>query len=560
MPFVGGHEQEFKTLTLTTKTSQPVGLWLRDRQDPAEGRDAFEKSFRNLSRPLFVVRTENGTIAATNSGSALLGDQPATATPSLPLVGYAPALFPENLGDAYFKKSYGLKYAYIAGAMANGITSVEMVAAAGEAGMLGFFGSAGLDLQTVEKAIDHLQSLPGDIPFGSNLIHSPSDPELEQGIVNLYLRKGVTLVSASAYLRMTLPLVLYRVKGIHRDTDGRIVCPNRIFAKISRIEIAEKFFSPPPVKLLSKLVSHGKISSAEAELAASIPMAEVMTAEADSGGHTDNRPALALFPTIVALKNRMAAKYEYDRPLCVGLGGGIATPESAAAAFAMGAAYILTGSINQACVESGTSDTVRRMLNEAGQADVIMAPAADMFEMGVKVQVLKRGTMFPVRAAKLYDFYRTFDSYPEIPENQRHILERDYFRCSFEQEWQQTRAFFEKQDPAQIERAERDPRHKMALVFRSYLGRSSRWSVTGETDRQLDYQIWCGPSMGAFNEWVKGTFLEDGGNRKTVTVALNILCGACVVLRAGWLKNQGISLPPGADGFIPRPVEELDEL
>ena len=35
-----------------------------------------------------------------------------------------------------------------------------------------------------------------------------------------------------------------------------------------------------------------------------------------------------------------------------------------------------------------------------------MAPAADMFEMGVKLQVLKRGTMFPMRAQKLYELYR----------------------------------------------------------------------------------------------------------------------------------------------------------
>ena len=68
----------------------------------------------------------------------------------------------------------------------------------------------------------------------------------------------------------------------------------------------------------------------------------------------------------------------------------------------MGAAYVVTGSVNQACVESGTSPAVRQMLAEAEQADVAMAPAADMFEMGVKVQVLKRGTMFAMRAAKLY--------------------------------------------------------------------------------------------------------------------------------------------------------------
>ena len=40
------------------------------------------------------------------------------------------------------------------------------------------------------------------------------------------------------------------------------------------------------------------------------------------------------------------------------------------------------------------------MLAKAGLADVVMAPAADMFELGVEVQVLKRGSMFGVRAKK----------------------------------------------------------------------------------------------------------------------------------------------------------------
>ncbi|CAD7847384.1 MAG: Enoyl-[acyl-carrier-protein] reductase [FMN] (EC 1.3.1.9), inferred for PFA pathway [Olavius algarvensis Delta 4 endosymbiont] len=536
---------------------QPLGRWLGSPASLTTTSEDMQHYLLRLDQPLFVVAKPDGAIAATTSGRADLGAGGPDDTAALPMIGYTPPLRPEDLGDEGFKRQYGLKYAYIAGAMANGITSVEMVAAAGRAGLLGFFGSAGLDLTTVESALDRLQSMPGHIPFGSNLIHSPNEPDLEQGIVDLYLRKGISLVSASAYLRMTLPIVQYRVTGIHRDTAGRIVCPNRIFAKVSRVEVAEKFFSPPPAKLLGQLVSQGKIPATEADLAAHIPMAEVMTAEADSGGHTDNRPALALFPTIVALKNRLAAKYGYDQPLFAGLGGGIATPESTAAAFAMGAAYVLTGSINQACVEAGTSEVVRQMLCEAGQADVVMAPAADMFEMGVKVQVLKRGTMFAVRAAKLYDYYRSYNSYAEIPENQRTVLERDFFRGSFDQEWQQTRAFFEQRDPSQIERAARDPRHKMALVFRSYLGRSSKWSVTGQADRQLDFQIWCGPAMGAFNEWVKGSFLAEKENRETATVALNLLYGACVVTRAASLRNQGISLPPGTESFSPQPLENL---
>ena len=91
-------------------------------------------------------------------------------------------------------------------------------------------------------------------------------------------------------------------------------------------------------------------------------MAEDITAEADSGGHTDNQPAIVLLPTMLALRDRMQAQYGYDRPLRIGAAGGISTPWAAAAALAMGAAYLVTGSVNQSCVEAGTSDVVRRML------------------------------------------------------------------------------------------------------------------------------------------------------------------------------------------------------
>jgi trans-AT polyketide synthase/acyltransferase/oxidoreductase domain-containing protein len=256
----------------------------------------------------------------------------------------------------------------------------------------------------------------------------------------------------------------------------------------------------------------------------------------------------------------LSAKYRYPEPVCVGLGGGIATPDAVAAAFAMGAAYVLTGSVNQACREAGTSEAVRQMLAEAGQADVVMAPAADMFELGVKVQVLKRGTMFPFRATKLYDLYQSYESLEAIPPKEREILERDYFRCDFEEAWKQTQAFFRQRDPNQIHQAEKNPKHKMALVFRSYLGRSSSWANSGEPTRRIDYQIWCGPSMGAFNEWTRGTFLAKPEKRHIETVAMNLLFGAAVKTRCNWLRCQGVSLPPEAERFAPMELGEIRSL
>ena len=450
-----------------------------------------------------------------------------------PDAAFVPPCPLEHLGDPSFRRLHGLQYAWVAGAMANGIASVELVEAMGRAGMLGIFGAAGLGVEAVEKAVDRIQAdLGGKAPYGFNLIHSPQEPALESAVVDLYLRRGVRLVEASAFLNLTPAVVRYRVAGIRRDERGRVVAPNRIIAKASRVEVARRFLAPPPEKMLRDLVEAGSITADEAALAATIPMAEDLTAEADSGGHTDNQPLVVLLPTFLALRDRIAAEHRYDRPLRVGAAGGISTPWAAAGALAMGAAYLVTGSVNQACVEAGTSDAVRTMLAQAQQADIAMAPAADMFEMGVKVQVLKRGTMFAMRGAKLYEYYRAYDRIESIPAADRATLEKSIFRLPLTEVWEQTRAFFARRDPAQVARAEADPKHKMALVFRWYLGQASRWANAGEPSRTVDYQIWCGPAMAAFNDWVRGTFLERPENRLAADVALNLLYNAAVLLRA----------------------------
>lgn len=530
--------------------------WIGNDKELRTGVTAFKEAVANIGRPLFVVEQSDAP-AVTHNGTMIWGSASDIESQGKPLLGFAPPVQPMNLGDPLFKRDLKIKYAYVVGAMANGITSVEMVRAAGEAGMIGFFGAGGLSLGQIESAIDRLGSERDEIPFGINLIHSPNDPQLEEAVVDLYLRKNIRLVSASAYLGLTLPLVYYRVKGIHQTPDGNIICPNHIVAKVSRIEVARKFFAPPPEKLLKALVEQGRISEREAHLAERIPLAQDMTAEADSGGHTDNRPALTMLPTFMALRDEAMQRYCFTAQLRVGLGGGIATPDAVAAAFAMGAAYVLTGSINQACVEADTSQVVREMLAQAEQADVTMAPSADMFEMGVKVQVLKRGTMFAMRAARLYDLYRTYDRYEQIPETVRTTFEKDFLQASFEASWGHTRQFFEQRDKTQIERAERDPKHKMALVFRSYLGRASLWAKSGDPARRIDYQIWCGPAMGAFNAWAKGSILDPPENRHVATIGINLLYGAAGLMRCNWLRSQGIIVPSQAAVFRPMEPAEI---
>src|SRR5580700_9526426 len=150
-----------------------------------------------------------------------------------------------------------------------------------------------------------------------------------------------------------------------------------------------------------------------------------------------------MLPTLLALREEIQAKYGYSQAPRIGAAGGIGSPSAVAAAFALGAAYVMTGSVNQSTVEAGTSDLAKQMLALAEPTDVAMAPSPDMFEMGVKVQVLKRGTLFASRASLLRDLYRTYESLDDLPKETVARIEREVFQRPLTDVWTETRRFFE---------------------------------------------------------------------------------------------------------------------
>jgi PfaD family protein len=504
---------------------------------------------RRVREPLHVVSRGEGR----GLGVALGGEVTAPGAGDHDLVGLLPPLYPEWLGDRAFCEAHAIRFPYVAGEMANGIATTRMVIAMARAEMLGFFGAAGLGPDRVERAVDELGGALGSrASWGVNLIHSPAEPALEERTADLLLRAGVRRISASAFMDLTAPLVRCAAAGLRLDAAGQIARPTAVFAKVSRPEVAEKFLSPAPRELLAALVARGQLTESEAQLAVRVPVAEDVTVEADSGGHTDNRPLGVVLPAVLGLRDALTARYGYPRPVRVGAAGGLGCPRAVAAAFALGAAYVLTGSVNQLAVESGVSDDARALLAEADLADVAMAPAADMFEMGVQVQVLHRGTMFANRARRLYEAYRGHPSIEAIPAGVRAALERDVLHATLDEVWAETRSFWEERDPAELARAERDPKHRMALAFRWYLGRSSGWAIDGDTRRRTDYQLWAGPAVGAFNRWTAGSFLAAPAERTVTQIALNLLEGAAVVTRAHQARTYGVPVPPEAFTFTPR--------
>lgn len=416
-----------------------------------------------------------------------------------------------SLGSEAFRREYNLKYAYLSGGMYKGIASADMVVRMGKAGLLGFFGSGGLEMAEIEKAIRLIQGeLSNGRAYGMNFVCQPMEPQLEEQLADLFLKYSIPVIEAAAFMTMTPALVKYRARGLKRDGRGAVTVTHRIVAKVSRPEVAEQFLSPAPERIVKKLLESGKLTNPEAELLASVPMADVICVEADSGGHTDMGVPYTLMPAMLKLRDEMTEKYGYDRQIYVGAAGGIGTPAAAAAAFILGADFILTGSVNQCTVEAGTSEAVKELLQQINVQDTDYAPAADMFELGAKVQVLKKGVFFPARANKLYDLYRHYNSIDEIDEKTRQLLQTRYFRRSFDEIYEDCKRFY----PAhEIDRAESNPRHKMALIFKWYFGYSTRLAMSGDPDHKVDYQVNCGPALGAFNQWVKGTKMEDWRNR-----------------------------------------------
>jgi trans-AT polyketide synthase/acyltransferase/oxidoreductase domain-containing protein len=431
---------------------------------------------------------------------------------------------PEKLGSEKFKQDYGLRYACVSGSMVKAIASAELVISMGKAGYLGFYGSGGMSLAAIEAAIRQIQNeLCLGEAYGINLLANHTNPKQEADIVDLALRCGVRNVEASAFMQVSPALVRFRLKGASVDANERLIVPNRVMAKVSRPEVAQAFLSPAPQQIVNRLLEGGLISEQEAALAGKLPVASDVCVEADSGGHTDMGVAAVLLPAMIRLRDALQLQFRFAEPARIGTAGGIGTPESAACAFLMGADFILTGSINQCTVQAGTSDAVKDMLQDVRVQDTAYAPAGDMFEMGSKIQVLKKGVLFPARAGKLYDLWRNHGSLEQIDATVRKELQEKVFRRSFDEVYQETKGHYMQELPEEIDKAERNPKVRMALIFRWYFIHSMRLALRGERELRVDFQVHTGPALGAFNQWVKGTGLEDWRNRHVSAVADHLM-------------------------------------
>ena len=139
--------------------------------------EGIKSKLLNLKQPCYFVRNQ-GQIGASNEG--YLGDSNNCSSQEIETLTAIPPLLPQQLGDASFLDFHQVKYAYMTGAMANGIASEELVIALGKENILSSFGAAGLVPDRIEKAIHTIQNALPNQPYCFNLIHSPSELAIEK--------------------------------------------------------------------------------------------------------------------------------------------------------------------------------------------------------------------------------------------------------------------------------------------------------------------------------------------------------------------------------------------
>ena len=191
---------------LSTRTQIPIGTWVGSESEITTNPEEIRSILKDLGSECFLLDYQN-QIGVTQSGDLypLTGKEE-----GIPVIGFLRPQSPAYFGNPGFIKEHGLKYAYMAGSMANAISNESLVIALGKAGFLASFGAGGVPPARLLEAIKTLQDQLPDGPYAFNLIHSPQEPILEQKAVDYYLQHQVRTIEASAFLRLTPTLVEYR--------------------------------------------------------------------------------------------------------------------------------------------------------------------------------------------------------------------------------------------------------------------------------------------------------------------------------------------------------------
>ncbi|MFG2680591.1 ACP S-malonyltransferase [Streptomyces sp. NPDC048392] len=409
----------------------------------------------------------------------------------------------ERLGAARFRERYGTELAWVVSGTGDGAVGDEVCRVARAAGLAAF-------TDPVPGPPDPASlSRAGRHGWGVGL--RPGADADEQ--VTALLAHEVRHVETGHPHGPDAALVRFRFTGAHRGPGGTPVAVRHVIARVTGPDQAAAFLRPPAPAQLAELVRTKGLSAGEADVARELPVASDLAVQAPGGWHDHGADACQLLPSVAAL----AARSPGPEPVHVGLCGVVGTPEQAATAFALGAAFLVCTSLTACAPEARLDGPLKDTLARAGDDDVTWAPTERHATLGVLARVVRRGTLFPARAGLLHRLLREHRYFADVPEVRRRHIEEHLLGGPATRPPADTRA---------------DGRLRTADVFRRYARETARRTPAGIPVRPLDHQLPCDAELTRFNRAVAGTALAAWTARTPDAVAGHLLTNAAELLSA----------------------------
>ncbi|WP_432090945.1 ACP S-malonyltransferase [Streptomyces sp. NRRL F-5630] len=413
-----------------------------------------------------------------------------------------PRVTRERLGAARFRERYATDSAWVVSGTGDGAAGDEVCRAARAAGLMAFTDpSPGApDPASLGEAARS--------GWGSGL---RPGPEADTRVTAL-LAHDVRHVEADHPHGPDAALVRFRFTGAHRGPAGTPVAVRHVLARVTGPGQAAAFLRPPAPSLLAGLVRTGALTEDEADAARELPVASDLAVQDPGGWHEDGADAYQLLPAVAAL----AARAPGTEPVHVGLCGVVGTPEQAATAFALGAAFLVSTSLTACAPEARLAPSLKDTLARAGEDDVTWAPTERHAALGVPGRVVRRGTLFPARSGLLHRLLCEHRYFADIPAPRRRHIEEHLLGGPA--------------PPPPGSRA--DDRPLTADVFRWYVRETARRTPAGEPLRPVDHQLRCDPEAICFNRAAAGTALAAWTARTPGALAAHLLTHAAELLTA----------------------------
>jgi trans-AT polyketide synthase/acyltransferase/oxidoreductase domain-containing protein len=432
------------------------------------------------------------------------------------------------LGSAVFRAAYGLRYAYVVGGMGQCISSAELVIAAAREGVLSFLGSRGVTSEELSRHVQRIRAAltSRDAHWGVNIVFDADFPQLDRGYVDWLLREAIDRIEVAGYPAVTRELLRYRFAGRASQRS-----PRSLLAKVSHPAVAESFLTRPPEYLLRELIDQGTLSADDAALARDCTCADEIVVSGDSAWSTSRSNPLAVLPAMRHVRERVAARCPAASRVPMGVAGGIGCPAGVAAAFALGADFVLTGSINQCTQEANTSSAVKDRLCTVGLEDTHALAGASAWSLGA-IQMLRKGTLFPANARRALTLHEAFQSWDKLGAAERERLERQYCELAMADALSLRSEVLNSFVPQLALVTQNDVYARVAAALHGYFDRAERMAQRGELTEEHQFLVHTGPALAAFNAWCAATPWADWRPRSVGAIARRLMNEAAELLRA----------------------------